>query len=173
MAEEVVNKIVAAFKIEENILYDQSTTEHLPISGGDVGGSEKFLNYKKEKNLEGESLGLKQDSAEELVDQYGSNVEKVYELYNTNLKIAQENNLDLVVLAKLIYSIEYELAYTPKDFFIRRTSAMFFDIAWVERHRTSVIQYMAISLNWSESEKERYKTELIHAIQEAKLTEIR
>src|SRR5699024_8345814 len=52
MAEDAVDTVVKQLKEEEVILYSQSETEHLPISGGEVGGSQGFKRFKDRKVAE-------------------------------------------------------------------------------------------------------------------------
>src|SRR5690625_4012755 len=129
MAEDVVDLVVKQLKVEEGIVFSQSETKHLPISGGDVGGAVGFVNFKKEKELKGQEIGLAKDVASQLVQRYGSNIDKLYQIFIDNIKNAIKAKIDPVVLAELIYAMDYEAAYKPVDFFIRRTGALFFDIA--------------------------------------------
>lgn len=48
----------------------------------------------------------------------------------------------------------------PVDFFIRRTGAMFFDIAWVKRWMKDVIHLMAKKLEYTDEERIAYTKEL-------------
>src|SRR5690625_7724160 len=75
--------------------------------------------------------------------------------------------MDPTVLAELIYAIEYELAYTPSDFFIRRTSALFFNIDWVREHKQTVIDYMSDAFQWTDEQRKYYELELNESLHEA------
>src|SRR5699024_594794 len=115
MAEEVVDNIVEDFKKEEGILYESSSTKYLPLSGGDVGGSKGFAHYKNEQCIQAEKIGIKREEAVRLIEQYGSNVENIFTIYQECYENAQE--LDPIVLAQLIYAMNDEYACTPVDFF--------------------------------------------------------
>jgi glycerol-3-phosphate dehydrogenase len=173
MAEEVVDKIVIAIQKEEGILFEASSTKHLPLSGGDVGGSLGFVAYKEEQLIQAEKIGIHPETAAQLIGQYGSNVETIFEIYQDCQKDARKKQIDPIVLSELIYAIDYELAYTPADFFIRRTGSLFFDIDWVETHQAAVTQYMADFLGWSEPVKQQYEAELQVSLEEAKLTNLK
>ncbi|MUV37087.1 Glycerol-3-phosphate dehydrogenase [Lentibacillus sp. JNUCC-1] len=141
MAEEAVNTVLKELK-HEDLLYDApSQTRHLPISGGDVGGSEGFKIFKQEKLKEGMDLGLSKDTVTRLIDLYGSNISILFNIYQESIE--NEADIDPLVLAELKYGLNYELVYKPVDFFVRRTSALFFDIDWVKQHKQAVINYMA------------------------------
>ena len=172
MAEQAVDKVTAIFKSEQNILFEKSTTKYLSLSGGDVGGSIGFVDFKIEKVNTGMALGIANSDAIYLVNQYGSNVDIIYKLYSENEAKAKEEGINQVVLATLLYSIEYELAYTPLDYFIRRTSAMFFDIHFVKENKETVINFMSKLLNWTDEQRIQYRNELVTVYEESTLKNI-
>ena len=63
--------------------------------------------------------------------------------------------------------MDEELTYTPADFFVRRTGALYFNIAWVQKHKESVIKYMAKQLKWTDEQTTTYTEELNQRIKEA------
>lgn len=160
MAEQAVDKVAFNFKNEEGILFESSTTKNLPISGGKVGGSKGFKDFKEKKIDAGVQHGLSKQKAENLVNQYGSNIDVIYQLYLKNQIEAQQQGIDQLVLATLLYSIEYEFAYTPLDYFVRRTSTMFFNIDFVKEHKQGVVNYMSKRLGWTKQQKNQYEKEL-------------
>lgn len=167
MAEAAVDTVVKQLKEEEGILYSSSDTVHLPISGGDVGGSNGFPLFKKEKISQGIALGLSAETAESLVQKYGSNIDTIFTIYRERKTEAAAENIDAIVFAQLIYGMEHELVYKPADFFIRRTGALFFHIQWVHQHKDAVIRYMAKTLNWTDEQKQAYTEELDQLLHEA------
>ncbi len=169
MAEEAVDVVVKQLKDEENILYSTTMTKHLPLSGGDVGGSKGFEQFKKQKLTEGISLGIPENTARKLIDMYGGNVGTLFTIYQENKAEAEKEQIDPFVLTELLYGIDYELVYKPVDFFIRRTGALLFDIDWVREHKTPVINYMAKSLEWSSVKKKDYSEELDQALEDASI----
>lgn len=171
MAEHAVDLVTKQMKEEIGILYSGSETKHLPISGGDVGGSEGFKSFLKDRVQKGISLGLQKEVASKLVQTYGSNVDKVFDLYSQGQHEADRANIEQVLFAELVYAMEHELAYRPVDFFIRRTGALFFDINRVKKYKEPVIAYMGEKLGWSEKDKKSYSQELEQHIMEAQQPE--
>ena len=171
MAEEVVDKIAADLKQEKLVIYDQHSTKNLPMSGGNVGGAKGFKEYKKQQLQEGINRGIPEKVTAALVSRYGSNVEFIFKLYEAHREEAEKEGIDPVVLATLEYAIEEEFACTPVDYFIRRTGALFFNLAWVRQHQAAVIHYMQKKLGWSQQDTTKYKEELETAIREAALEE--
>ncbi|MEW9675915.1 glycerol-3-phosphate dehydrogenase/oxidase [Lentibacillus sp. L22] len=167
MAEQAVDKVVKQLKEEENILYSDSETRNLPISGGEVGGSKGYQQFKQRKIEEAQALGLDEETALMLVKKYGANIDTIFEIYQEKQAEAKQVEIDPVVFAQLIYAMEYELTYKPVDFFIRRTGGLFFDINWVRTHKDNVIAYMAQVLGWSYEQETAYRNELDQLLREA------
>ncbi|WP_088104405.1 glycerol-3-phosphate dehydrogenase/oxidase [Halalkalibacter urbisdiaboli] len=157
MAELVVNQLAEQFKQEQQTLFSPCITKTLPISGGDVGGSAQFASYMKEKIEKGVKLGLTEEESTMLARRYGSNIEQVFE-YTQHYN--QDAELPLALFLQLAYAVNEEMTVTPVDFFIRRTSALFFNIDWVQQWKQQVIDWLARQLQWSDDEKEKLTQEL-------------
>ncbi|WP_449621078.1 glycerol-3-phosphate dehydrogenase/oxidase [Robertmurraya sp. Marseille-Q9965] len=167
MAESIVNLVAKQLHEEEGRNFPATLTKNLPISGGDVGGSEGLKNFLAKKTLEGQELGLTEEQVRALVKRYGSNVDEVFNIYQDSKEKAREANIDRVVFAMLRYALDFELVYKPVDFFIRRTGALFFNIHWVYAHKEVVIAYMAKEFSWTDERKELYTQELEQLLYEA------
>lgn len=167
MAKEAVDLLADQFKNENDVLYSACETKHLPISGGDVGGSSGFQQFKKNKLEEGLQLEIEKEAVEKLIARYGSNVDILFQTYQNNIEVAEQEGIDPIVFAELIYAMDYEMTYKPIDFFVRRTGALFFDIDWAKLHKQPVIDYMAKAFTWNAEQKSDYTKELDDAIMEA------
>lgn len=170
MAEKIVDLIVKQFKDEEGILYSSSETASLAISGGEVGGSEGFKVFKKNMMLKGTAFGLNRKMVAKLTHRYGANLDTIFHLLMKKMVEAKRENIDPLVFAELCYAIEYEMAYKPTDFFIRRTGALYFEMDWVKRHKRNIVRYMEKALNWSKEQTKMYAHELDQFILEASLS---
>jgi glycerol-3-phosphate dehydrogenase len=159
MAETVVDLVVKQMEEECGLRLSPCQTKHMPISGGDFGGSSKFQAF-IEKNLEdATAVGFTKEQYLQLVHRYGSNIHRFFEIakdYDSN----NTYGLPLDVYVELLYSMEEEMAVTPVDFFIRRTGALYFNIQWVQQWKQVVIDTMAEYLEWTGEEKANYKNEL-------------
>ena len=158
MAEDVVDLLARQFQEEFGRTFPSCQTKHMPISGGDFGGSENLLPFIEEKEQEATAYGLTKEEGRVLARRYGTNVDQVFEFAK------EVENHDSVlppfVYAQYRYALEEEMITKPIDFFIRRTGALFFDIEWVRQWQDPVIDQMAKDLDWTEEEKSMYKTEL-------------
>ncbi|WP_010532146.1 glycerol-3-phosphate dehydrogenase/oxidase [Lentibacillus jeotgali] len=167
MAEDAVDEVVKQLKEEYGILYSESETEHLPISGGEVGGSKGFQQFKERKIAEAADLGIAEETAIFLVQKYGANVNQIFELFQGEKAQAEKAGIEPIVFAELRYALDNEMAYKPVDFFVRRTGALFFDIDFVTAYKDNVINYMAEILHWSDEQKRLYTEELDQLLDEA------
>jgi glycerol-3-phosphate dehydrogenase len=159
MAERVTDLVVSRFK-KSGISYPVCTTDKIKISGGKVGGAGNFSAFIKEKVKSGMAAGISEESARALAERYGSNAEKLFEIIKSSDEEAKKFKLPVTLYAQLVYAIEEEMALTPSDFFIRRTSSFYFNIGWVKQWKDAVIIFMAKYLDWNEARKDQYKEEL-------------
>lgn len=170
MAEHVVDLIAKRLKQEMKESFPVSKTRHMPIAGGEVGGSAGFLSYVAEKSLEAEQFGLSVESGRELLQRYGSNAEELFKIAHSYKKTnSSSRELPAEIFAMLLYSINEEMTVTPLDFFMRRTGKLYFDIQWVKRWKKSVVEMMATLLDWKPELKRQYQTELDNAIKDAQV----
>ncbi|WP_129728555.1 glycerol-3-phosphate dehydrogenase/oxidase [Ectobacillus funiculus] len=167
MAEMVVDRIAELLKQEGHPPIPASQTKNMPISGGHVGGSSRLSSFIEKKVQEGKHYGLTEQEARKFAASYGSNIDILFSLAQQHKEESIRLNMPVTVLLPLIYAMEYEMAATPVDFFIRRTGALFFRIDWVRTWKEPVIDYMAQHLNWSTQEKLRFVQQLEKEIHDA------
>jgi len=162
MAETVVDRVVNHLS-QDN--YGPSVTKHLALSGGDIGGSAYFDAFVTSKAEEGEMYGLSFDEAKQLASFYGTNVDKLF-AYSNVLK-DHSYGLPLPLAARVAYAIQYEMACTPADFFVRRTGDLYFNIETVHMYKEQVMQMMKSQLNYSENQMDHFRINLDKQIADA------
>lgn len=159
MAETIVDLVVSKL----NGKYPNSMTKHLPLSGGDIGGSTQFSSFINKKIEEGRSYGLSEEQSKELAAFYGTNVDHLFSY--ANMLKGQTLSIPLVMAAKLYYSIYHEMVCTPTDFFIRRTGSLYFNIKEVEQHKDAVLLLMKDILGYSMEQVNYHRFELQHQLE--------
>lgn len=164
MAETIVDLVAGKLSTEEGRSFAPCKTKHLPISGGDFGGSEKFEQFVEGALEQGVKAGLSEEMARHLASFYGSNAPVVFDLVARYKNEAEKFGLPMVIFAKLVYGIKHEMVVTPLDFYFRRTGDLLFDIHSVKKWHEPVLAYMAEKLNWSQSEMEKYKADFNNEI---------
>lgn len=158
MAADIVDRVCETLEAEGMVTYPQSKTKHLVLSGGKVGGSDRLDHFQKVHIEAGVKLGLNEELARKLVERYGSNVPQVFAYLDDPR--AETYQLPKDVWASLLYGIHHEMALTPVDFFLRRTSDLLFDVQTVTTYKDQVIDAMGSLLEWSENEKTDHQNEL-------------
>lgn len=169
MANEIVDLVAKRLSSDYGLQFKKSDTKHQPISGGDIGGSENYWPYVQRMSGLAPSYGLTVDDGREIAKKYGSNTEQIFEIAG-NLKDSDEQErygLPLSVHAQVLYSIQHEMVYKPTDYFVRRSSDMYFSIDKVNAYRDGVVELMSSILEWNDDERNEYETELERSYQEA------
>lgn len=167
MAETIVDVLVKKLQAERNQHFSNCNTKHIPISGGDVGGSKNFQQFVAKQIDRGGKLGLSKEEATHLASLYGSNVPVVFEIVKEGIKTAKAYHLPIVLYAKLQYALDHEMTSTPVDFFNRRTGAILFDIETVRKYKENVIHYMSNYFQWDKEMEKNYKQQLEKALVDA------
>ncbi|MGG4168081.1 glycerol-3-phosphate dehydrogenase/oxidase [Rossellomorea vietnamensis] len=167
MGEHVVDLVSTRLKEEHKQKFPASSTKHMPISGGHVGGSKNFQSFIDQKAGEATQYGLTESEGRKLAGMYGSNVDQLFKLAHAYSGSTDERSVPPYLYAQLIYAIQEEMAATPVDFFIRRTGALFFDREWVEKWKEPVIEMMSKLLNWTSEQKDKYTSDLNNELKNA------
>ena len=169
MAQRIVDLIGKKIKITEGKKIPACSTETIALSGGEVGGAAKFDTFVKNKLTRCHDLGLTASEADLLINRYGSNTDTLLNIIE-KLKKQEQNPLPLILRAQIHYCIEQEMCSTPTDFFIRRTGALYFDIALVKMWEKDVLLYMKNLLAWDDTLTARFDAELLKAAQQTEVT---
>jgi glycerol-3-phosphate dehydrogenase len=167
MAEMAINLVASLFEQEGKPVLKGSQTKHLPISGGNVGGSQGYKDFVNRETNHLVELGIAKDSAVKLVSLYGSNISKLIP-YIHSFQELNHDDLPVEIAASVQYAIEHEMVVKPTDYFIRRTGGLYFKIDWVQKWKESVISFMSQQFNWSDELKEKYANELEIALEYVK-----
>jgi glycerol-3-phosphate dehydrogenase len=167
MAEMIVDLVMQLLSREAGQVFVPTMTKKLPISGGQVGGSEAFSDFVQKKTEEGVHRGLDGELAKRWARHYGSNADRIFEIADRCRMEGEASGLPLEVLVPLLYAIEEEMTVKPVDFFIRRTGALFFNIQWVRDWKEPVIEYMASVFGWTTEQRDQYTEELNTALHQA------
>lgn len=167
MAERVVNKIADKIQRDKNLKIPKCTTDEIKLSGGKIYDAPNFYEFEKNKINDGIKLGLTEEIATETVKKYGSNAGVLFEIMAQLIK-SESSDLPLILRAQLIYAIEYEMCFTPADFFIRRTGLMYFDIDAVIKWKSDLILCMKNILSFKDDIAANYSKELENVIKNCK-----
>lgn len=162
MAKTIVDLLYKKYISHDKFSYSTCQTKNLPISGGDVGGSNGWIPFKEKwiKNLMEFKLNKKQSI--EIIDLFGSNITSVIQYAQGN-----DTKLPTHLYMKLMYSMYHEMILSPVDFFFRRTGDILFNLEEVIQWKDEVNNIMGNKFNWSDEKRSIYIEELNTAIDTA------
>ena len=158
MAQRVVDRIAKEYHLKHHKKLSACTTDQIAVSGGNTGKNMPFTDYLKTKLPQGLEAGFTAQETEKVIQLYGSNVDAIFRIADT---LKQEpSTLPLQIRAQIIYAMEYEMCINPVDFFIRRSSLLYFDISLVKKINQDALEYMKNRSSWSEKQYLQYQKEL-------------
>lgn len=168
MAEKLLDDVSKSLAKETGKKYKPVQTKHLPISGGDIGGSEQLEAFLSKKAKEGNNrFGWTLEEGREMAKRFGSNIDQLF-TYAQEHKEQNETTLPNSLYAELRYSIQHEAVTTPIDFLLRRTGYLLFDMPYLLEWKDAVVDEMAKQFHWSDDVKQTYIEELNVQINDAR-----
>ncbi|MDT0013279.1 glycerol-3-phosphate dehydrogenase/oxidase [Listeria cossartiae] len=168
MAEKLLDDVSKSLAKETGEKYKPVQTKHLPISGGDIGGSDHLEAFLSKKAKEGNNrFGWTLEEGREIAKRFGSNIDQLF-TYAQEHKDQNETTLPNSLYAELRYSIQHEAVTTPIDFLLRRTGYLLFDMPYLLEWKDAVVDEMAKQFHWSDDVKQTYIEELNIQINDAR-----
>lgn len=169
MAQDTFETILDELNGKTSSDHVKAETRDIPLSGGDVPENKNFDEFVQENIAEGTAIGLTEEQAERVLRWYGTNAKTVFTLKEE----AETIDLPLDVALSLAYSVKYEVALTPADFFLRRTDFLLFETEKVADWVTPVVDYMKKNFNWNDEEKNKWSKQLNDTISSTQLKTLR
>lgn len=169
MAEGALKTIIEVLAQEFDRHFKLINSKTYPVSGGEINPANVDSEIEAYAQL-GTISGLTMEDSRYLANLYGSNAPKVYALTR---KIEAVDGLSLAETISLHYAMDYEMALTPTDYFLRRTNHMLFNRDKLEALITPVINEMAKHFEWTESEKATQEKALRETLKENDLSELK
>ncbi len=161
MAERVVSKVEDKLGSK----FGSCRTSRLPLSGGLFAGTRQVARYIVRLKGALPKLGLQPKLAVYLVSVYGRQTEAILERV-----MRQPGGLPpelALIRAEVEYCVEYEWVRSARDFLIRRTGLLFFDIEKAQEYSKDVLGLLANRLSWDEARARREEHELQHEFRKA------
>jgi len=162
MAERIVDLVAKKHLRRFSREFKKTQTEHIVLSGGKF---ENFDDVKRYINLINKRIfkdNFSEKDAQYLVYNYGKQTDVILKKYNELKKGTPQEKM---IKAEVWYTIHYEMACTPIDFFMRRTGRFYFDIDSVNRYKTIVLNEFTNYFCWDKKEEEKREEELNKALE--------
>jgi len=164
MAEKIVNLVAGKLEQEYHIELKECYTDHIPFTGGPFLNAKEVSEYQAQIQIRVSELGLDNYYASYLVANYGKQTEAILEKY----KDIDERDAEIRLgLSELWFGINHELVFNAKDFFMRRTGRLYFDIKSIEKLVDPVLNSLKTYLNWTNQKVVAEKESLEKLIYEA------
>ena len=166
MAERIVDRVYKKL-VKQNLKdsFIKSETKNLILDSSKFDSEKAMESFKQTLKEYLSSYFDDGTYIDHLFDNYGLNATKILD-YFKHLKIEQDGikNETAIVLAELIYSIDYEMVKTSLDFCERRSSFLYFDIEKIRTLKELIIREMTVRLSWSDFRQEHERKQLEAAI---------
>lgn len=169
MAEDTFMTIEDELMIKKGNAYSRGNTRNIALSGGELSDGQTIGDYIHKNHAKGVEIGLSGKKSLEILNWYGTNALKVFELADD----VKGNDLPLYIELVLLYAMKYEAALTPVDFFLRRTDFMLFVTEKMDYLKEPVLRYMGDYLDWTEEEMTKWKITLDNTISQVQLKELK
>ncbi|MCL6547561.1 MAG: glycerol-3-phosphate dehydrogenase/oxidase [Alicyclobacillus sp.] len=155
MAERVVNLVAARLEAAGDRQFPPCTTDRIALSGGAFHNPDEVPQLADELAERALALGLDPVQASALVWRYGVHARGILERAADEALTAPPEWA--LLRAELRYGVECEMVCTLSDFFVRRTSRLWFEPEVVARTREPVLAALAEWLSWGPEEVEEHR----------------
>jgi glycerol-3-phosphate dehydrogenase len=157
MAERIVDLINKKYLRRFDKVFHEVKTEKIVLSGGSFTNHKEVLNYIKTIQEKISKLGLNKKDAAYFVYNYGKQTDVILTKFDelTDVDIEQR-----MIKAEVWFSILYESACSPVDFFMRRTGRAYFNIDSVYKHLNLVLTEFSTHFSWNNEILNKKKEEL-------------
>lgn len=148
MAERIVDKVVKSIGKHDA---KSSQTIDLPVFGADFKSNEEISQLIIELTSANKSFGLDVGKIKEWVYRYGTETTKIINIY----KLYVQENTDsdsCSTLAELAYCIDNESVLRLEDFYVRRSSKLYFDNTNIARYLEDAAKLLKAKLKYSDEE---------------------
>lgn len=148
MAERVVNLVIK--KHFNNRSFNPCRTDGIRLAGNTFAGEKQVKKYIQTIAEKLKPLQVSELSARYLVENYGQQAEDILKYMG---KPDPTNADEALLKAELWYCIHHEMVCTLRDFFVRRTGLIHFDIQRVLRWREEIANECKTYLSWDDSKR--------------------
>jgi glycerol-3-phosphate dehydrogenase len=161
MAERVVNLVAKKAKKHFDLNFDEIQTQHLKLCGGDFKNYEEVRSYTDAIFIRINEVDFDQKYAEYLVHTYGKQTDVILQKFD---ELQEDDQEVKMIKAEVWFAIHFEMAYSPIDFFMRRTGRLFFDMESVTHLKKLVLNEFCSAFHWTDQEVSREEKALEKAI---------
>ena len=157
MAERIVDLVTKKHKRRFEKEFDDIKTEEIVLSGGAFKDSSEVKSYTDAIYNRIAEVDFSEKDAEYLVYHYGKQTDLILKKFD---ELTDENQQEKMIKAEVWFTVNYEMACTPTDFFMRRTGRLFFDKPSVDLYKNLVMTAFISHFKWGEKTAAKHLNEL-------------
>lgn len=147
MAIRVLEEVLKKVPKKRKKYIHKSNTLNIPLTSAPLRSSEEVKTYLEHIKNKLKTLGISTPYlANYAVLNYGKQTNVILE----NLSCFKDDTIkEALIRAELKYTIEYEMVHSLTDFFVRRTSRLYFEIDAIKKYQDIIVKDMANYFNWT------------------------
>ncbi len=157
MAERIVDLVDKKYKRRFNKEFEEIKTKDIVLSGGTFKNYDEVKSYTDAIQNRIAEVDFNRKDAEYLVHNYGKQTDIILQKFDD---IMHDNMQEKMINAEVWFAINYEMACSPTDFFMRRTGRLFFDKTSVDLYKDYVTQLFKNQFHWDDNTTEKKIQEL-------------
>ncbi len=157
MAERIVDLVAKKYKRRFEKEFDEIKTKDLILTGGTFKSYDEVKSYTDAIYNRINEVDFTQKDAEYLVHNYGKQTDIILKKFD---ELSDENQQEKMLKAEIWFTIHYEMACSPTDFFMRRTGRLFFDAKSVSTYKNLVLKEFKNYFSWNDELSNKIKTQL-------------
>lgn len=137
-------------------------TKQLKLTGADFKNMRKLRLYLRSLRKDFQQINLSPYYADYCLHLYGKQSDEILQHAKQLINQGKDSETSLLQ-AELDFTIQHELVVSARDFFVRRTGMLFFDMDRVQQYKDWVLTYLKDQFNWS-AEKYEEETASLHKL---------
>ena len=164
MAERIVDLVAKKYERRFDLSFDDIKTKEIVLSGGTFENYNEVKSYTDAIQNRIAEVDFTRKDAEYLVHNYGKQTDVILQKFDD---LMHDNMQEKMIQAEVWFAINYEMACTPTDFFMRRTGRLFFDSQSVLFFKEYVIGLFKENFSWDTNTTEKHQKELEYHLRSA------
>ena len=157
MAERIVDLVAKKYNRRFEKEFDAIKTEEIILSGGTFSNFSEVKSYSDAIYNRIAEVDFDEKDAQYLVYNYGKQTDIILKKFD---EFMDEDQQEKMIKAEVWFAINYEMACTPTDFFMRRTGRLFFDTRSVFLYKEYVLNEFKVHFSWNDKTAKNHQKEL-------------
>ncbi|MEM7549112.1 MAG: glycerol-3-phosphate dehydrogenase/oxidase [Bacteroidota bacterium] len=145
MAERVTDRVLVRLIEKTGNTFDRCSTENMKLEGNRFKKYSSVKKYIKELAEDLKELGYSKSDARYLIHNYGTQAEDILD------RLKDKKRKYSLVGEEAVFCIKREMVQNLRDFYIRRTGRLYFDIGSIEPSKDEVLGVFQDYLGWDDA----------------------